>query len=149
MTQDTALPPLKSSFPLGGKCLNEVLIHLLMLHSQASSEQEAKTSCAEFSAIANTRNSPHLRSPSHPDLDASDDDVITVPLVVKGDVAGSVEALLNILTARQPLRFRLKVVHSGVGPISESDMDMAISTKGRSLGFRSKVVHSGSHLYQG
>ena len=58
---------------------------------------------------------------------------MTVPLVVKGDVMGSVEALVRILNTRHPHGFRLKVVQAGVGPVSEGDMEMAISTKGLSL----------------
>ena len=57
-----------------------------------------------------------------------------MPLIIKGDVMGSVEALENIIKhRRQPQGFRLNVLYSGVGPISDSDMDMAISTKGQCI----------------
>ena len=106
------------------------------LSLQAETEQVAKTSCAEFSLIAHTRTSPYTpqpdpapssADPTHPKEESR---LITVPLVVKGDVAGSVEALVGILSSRQPQGVQLRVVQSGVGPISDSDMDMAISTKG-------------------
>lgn len=104
---------------------------------QAETEQVAKTSCAEFSLIAHTRTSPYIPqidpTPSSADPSHSDQ-LITVPLVVKGDVAGSVEALVGILSSRQPQGVQLRVVQSGVGPISDSDMDMAISTKGITWG---------------
>jgi translation initiation factor IF-2 len=107
-----------------------------LIHSpaflQAETEQTAKTSCAEFSLVAHTRASVH--SNHTPSSEAgSDDSLISVPLIVKGDVAGSVEALVNILSSRQPQGIQLRVVQSGVGPISEGDMDMAISTKGMCL----------------
>lgn len=92
----------------------------------------AKTSCAEFSLLSRTRTSPQPDpAPSARDLaHPSASDLITVPLVVRGDVAGSVEALVGILTSRQPQGIQLRVVQSGVGPISDGDMDMAISAKG-------------------
>ena len=61
---------------------------------------------------------------------SSEDDIITMPLIVKGDVMGSVEALVACLTGQQPEGVQLRVVHSGVGPVSDSDIDMALSTKG-------------------
>lgn len=100
---------------------------------QAASEQEAKVSCAEFSLIAHTRTSALSLHPDPAPLDAGP--LISVPLIVKGDVAGSVEALQGILTSRHPRGFHLRVVHSGVGPISDGDMDMAISTKAMVLAF--------------
>lgn len=97
---------------------------------QAKSEQEAKTSCEEYSLVASSRSGP-TPSDHAPTSHAEDeDDVISMPLIVKGDVMGSVEALVHCLTARQPQGVRLKVIHSGVGPISDGDMDMALSTKG-------------------
>lgn len=58
------------------------------------------------------------------------EEVPCVPLLVKGDVMGSVEALVTLLVSRQPQELSLKVVHTGVGPVSEGDIEMAVSTKG-------------------
>ena len=52
-------------------------------------------------------------------------------LLSLGDVAGSLEALLNIITAKQPEELDLEVVHSGVGPISDSDIDAAWAVGGK------------------
>ena len=87
------------------------------------SEQEAKSSCEEWALINNTHRDHTPHTPH------TDDDIVTMPLIVKGDVMGSVEALVNSL-ATQPQGVRLRVIHSGVGPVSDGDMDMAISTKG-------------------
>lgn len=56
---------------------------------------------------------------------------IMVPLIIKGDVAGSVEALVDIIKSRNPEKFELKIIQSGVGAINESDIEMADSSKGR------------------
>lgn len=58
---------------------------------------------------------------------------IIVPLIVKGDVAGSVEALVDIIRSRNPENFELKIIQSGVGAINESDIEMADSSKGMIL----------------
>ena len=52
-----------------------------------------------------------------------------VPLVVKGDVAGSVEALQAILSSCSPKQLTLSLVRSGVGPVSENDVEMAADGK--------------------
>ena len=65
-----------------------------------------------------------------------------VPVVVKGDVVGSVEALESVLSLRQPSQIGVSVVHSGVGPVSESDVDMASSANGRTVVSESDVASS-------
>ena len=49
-------------------------------------------------------------------------------VVVKGDVVGSVEVLVSVLETRQPEGVAVRVVHSGVGPVTEGDVEMASST---------------------
>lgn len=61
----------------------------------------------------------------------SDSAVIDVPVIIKGDVSGSVEALLGILKAKQPNLVKLNVIHSSVGGVSDSDVEMAFTTGGK------------------
>uniref|UniRef100_A0A7N6FAR4 Tr-type G domain-containing protein n=1 Tax=Anabas testudineus TaxID=64144 RepID=A0A7N6FAR4_ANATE len=50
----------------------------------------------------------------------------SLPLIVKGDVDGSVEAILNILDSYDAQQqCELKVVHFGIGDVSENDVNMA------------------------
>ncbi|CAN9510002.1 unnamed protein product [Ophioblennius macclurei] len=59
-----------------------------------------------------------------------------LPLVVKGDVDGSVETLINILDSYDaPQQCDLQVVHFGVGDISENDVNMAETFGGSIYGF--------------
>ncbi|CAK9822420.1 Translation initiation factor IF-2, mitochondrial [Anthophora retusa] len=52
--------------------------------------------------------------------------VNTINIILKGDVAGSVEALLDILnTYTLDNICRLNVIHYGIGPIVESDIEFA------------------------
>ncbi|KAI9227870.1 MAG: translation initiation factor IF-2 [Piptocephalis tieghemiana] len=68
---------------------------------------------------------PEQQAPSIPEL----------PLIVKGDVMGTVEAVVDALGGLPSQEARLRVIHSGVGPITESDVEMAIGAKGAIIGF--------------
>ena len=57
-------------------------------------------------------------------------DRISVPVLVKGDVMGSMEAVVGVLNSQRPQQLDLSVIHSGVGAVSEGDVDMAASTQG-------------------
>lgn len=60
-----------------------------------------------------------------------DDDSRKLKLIIKGDVNGSVEAILNILgTYKSHHLCEVKVVHYGVGPITETDVDLASTFNG-------------------
>lgn len=58
---------------------------------------------------------------------------MSVGVLVKGDVVGSVEVLVGILETRQPEGVAVSVVHSGVGPVVDSDVEMAASTSSEFL----------------
>ncbi|XP_059427684.1 translation initiation factor IF-2, mitochondrial isoform X2 [Carassius carassius] len=61
---------------------------------------------------------------------------LTLPIIVKGDVDGSVEAILNILESYDADdQCELDVVHFGVGDISERDINLAETFSGTIYGF--------------
>ncbi|MDX2157683.1 MAG: translation initiation factor IF-2 [Hyphomicrobiaceae bacterium] len=57
------------------------------------------------------------------------------PLVIKGDVQGSVEAILGSLAKVGNDEVMARIVHSGVGQITESDVSLAQASKAVILGF--------------
>ncbi|MBO0765888.1 MAG: translation initiation factor IF-2, partial [Hyphomicrobiaceae bacterium] len=57
------------------------------------------------------------------------------PLVVKGDVQGSVEAIIGALRKLGTDEVEARIVHSGVGGITESDIVLAGASKAVVLGF--------------
>ena len=57
------------------------------------------------------------------------------PLVVKGDVQGSLEAILGALAKVGNEEVMARIVHSGVGGITESDINLANASKAVILGF--------------
>ncbi len=56
-------------------------------------------------------------------------------LIVKGDVDGSVEALSDSLLKLGNEQIQVRIVHKGVGQISEADVNLAIATDAIILGF--------------
>ena len=61
------------------------------------------------------------------------------PIIIKGDVSGSVEVLQHSLEQLSTDEARLKVIHAGVGVISESDVMLAIASGAIVIGFHVKA----------
>jgi translation initiation factor IF-2 len=57
------------------------------------------------------------------------------PLVVKGDVQGSIEAIAASLDKLNTSEVRNRIVHSGVGGITESDISLAEASNAAVIGF--------------
>ncbi len=57
------------------------------------------------------------------------------PLVIKGDVQGSVEAIAQALEALGTDEVAVRILHSGVGGITESDVTLATSSEAAIIGF--------------
>jgi translation initiation factor IF-2 len=60
---------------------------------------------------------------------------IEFPMVVKADVQGSVEAIVNAVNKISTDEIKVRVLHSGVGAITESDVTLAASTGAPIIGF--------------
>jgi translation initiation factor IF-2 len=62
-------------------------------------------------------------------------EVQTLALIIKADVQGSQEALASSLLKLSTPEVRVQIVHAAVGGISESDVNLAIASKGVIVGF--------------
>jgi len=60
---------------------------------------------------------------------------IEYPIVVKGDVQGSVEAIISALNKASTDEIKVRVLHSGVGAITESDVTLAAASRAPLIGF--------------
>lgn len=60
-------------------------------------------------------------------------------LVLKADTQGSVEAIVNALKQIETKKVDLEMIHSAVGPISESDILLASASEAVVVGFNVKV----------
>lgn len=58
-----------------------------------------------------------------------------LPIIVKADTQGSLEAILQTIDKMHTEDITIKVIHSGVGGITESDVMLASASKGIIIGF--------------
>jgi translation initiation factor IF-2 len=56
-------------------------------------------------------------------------------IVIKGDVQGSVEAIVSELGKIQHPEVRVNVIHTGVGGITENDVNLAVASQAMVIGF--------------
>ncbi|NRB11029.1 MAG: translation initiation factor IF-2 [Rickettsiaceae bacterium] len=64
-------------------------------------------------------------------------------LIIKGDVHGSIEAIINSLNKIESDEVKLKILHSAVGGINESDISLAIASGAMVIGFN---VRAGANV---
>lgn len=70
---------------------------------------------------------------------AATEGVAELPLVIKADVAGSVDAIVHELAKVTHERAMLRIVSSGVGSVSESDVKTASATGGTIIAFNTST----------
>ncbi|XP_061843880.1 translation initiation factor IF-2, mitochondrial isoform X2 [Nerophis lumbriciformis] len=71
---------------------------------------------------------------------------LSLPLIIKADVDGSLEAILSVVdTYDAQDQCGLAVVHSGIGDVSENDLNMAVTFGGSVYGFN---VAAGKYVRQ-
>jgi translation initiation factor IF-2 len=80
----------------------------------------------------------------HQDLLAGE--VQDLNIVLKADVQGSVEALLGELQKIQHSEVRLNVIHTGVGGITENDVNLASASNALVIGFNVRPSADARHL---
>lgn len=99
---------------------------------------------AEARTIANERKQlrreQDMRKVRHMTLDQISEQIMIggvkeLNLVIKGDVAGSVEALSDSLQKLSRDEVRVLILHKGVGPITETDVMLAAASNAVVLGF--------------
>ncbi|HNI84445.1 MAG TPA: translation initiation factor IF-2, partial [Ottowia sp.] len=66
-------------------------------------------------------------------------EVKTLPLIIKADVQGSQEALSASLLKLSTDEVKVQMIYSGVGGISESDINLAIASKAIVIGFNTRA----------
>ncbi len=67
-------------------------------------------------------------------------------LIIKGDVTGSVEVLADSLVRMSTEKVRVKVIHSGVGSITESDVLLAAASNAIIIGFNVRPERKAAEL---
>jgi len=62
-----------------------------------------------------------------------------LPIIIKADVQGSQEALAQSLQKLSTDEVRVQIVHAAVGGITETDVNLAIASKGVIIGFNARA----------
>ncbi|MEE9331973.1 MAG: translation initiation factor IF-2 [Methylophilaceae bacterium] len=70
----------------------------------------------------------------------ADGEVETLNLIIKSDVQGSNEALSTSLKKLATEEVRVNIIHTGVGAISESDVNLAVASKAVLIGFNVRAA---------
>jgi translation initiation factor IF-2 len=63
----------------------------------------------------------------------------SLTLIIKADVQGSYEGLSNALTKLSTDEVKVNIVHTGVGGITESDVNLALASKAVIIGFNTRA----------
>ena len=66
-------------------------------------------------------------------------EIKVLALIIKADVQGSSEALTHALEKLSTDEVRVNIIHSGVGAITESDINLALASKAVVIGFNSRA----------
>ena len=73
------------------------------------------------------------------DVFGQKEDTKTLNLIIKADVQGSCEALSYALQKLATDEVRINIIHSGVGAIIESDINLALASKAVVIGFNTRA----------
>jgi len=91
------------------------------IKSAIKSARSVSTSASSPVNIENLLSSPE-------DTDSRQKEEKILRLILKADVAGSLEAIKDHIERIEHPEFRVQIVHSGVGQVSESDVNLAKTT---------------------
>ncbi len=69
----------------------------------------------------------------------AESEVKTLQMIIKADVQGSSEALIHSLQKLSTDEVKVNVIHSWVGAISESDVNLAVASKAVIVGFNTRA----------
>lgn len=75
-------------------------------------------------------------------------EMLSLNIVLKADVQGSAEALQDALTKLSTNEIKVKIIGSGVGGITESDVNLALASKAIILGFNVRADNTARRLVE-
>lgn len=120
-----------------------------IVEERASEEQDKKLSVGSKKKFEKDR---HMKiideraEAQQPEASEEEPKRVEVPIIVKADVQGTVQAVTDALLNLNSPQVFVNVVHVGVGPISQSDLDMAEACGACIIGFNIKTPPSSVSL---
>jgi translation initiation factor IF-2 len=73
-------------------------------------------------------------------------DQLELKLIIKGDVQGSVEAVVHALSKLSAQKVKVTIVHAAVGGITEGDVNLAVASKAVIVGFNVRPAGKAASL---
>jgi len=113
------------SLPFAGEILQQV-----------NNEKEAKTLLAERKKLENNFNYQNIDL-TH--ASAEQKSIQTINIILKADLQGSLDALVESLNAFNKDGINIALIHHGVGNINENDISLAVASQSVIYGFNVKV----------
>ncbi|SDU17117.1 translation initiation factor IF-2 [Verrucomicrobium sp. GAS474] len=110
-------------------------------------ERQARTTAEERAAALRTKKIESAPKVTLENLFATiaDGQKKVLNLIIKGDVQGSLEAVVGQLRKIESKKVDLEVVHTAVGPISESDILLAKASQAIVIGFGTKTDNAAAN----
>ena len=117
-----------SGTPQAGEALN--VVEDEKLASRIIEKRMERLRAQKFSTVSK----PSLQEM----LEAPEGEIKTLKIILKTDVYGSAESISEALKAESREDFKVEILHSGVGTITESDVNLASASGAIIIGFNTK-----------
>ncbi len=82
----------------------------------------------------------NTNNPSSSESESEDDKAQKINLIIKSDVLGSAEAIEESLEKINTKEVKVKIIHKGLGNITDGDIKQAEASKGKIIGFNVKLT---------
>ncbi len=106
-----------------------------VFESKKDAEKAASEALAKKAAVA-TKKGTENTSPNPSDTAENESGIVTIALIIKADVSGTLEAIQHEIAKIKNEKVQIKLVQAGVGAITEADVKMAVVQPGtKILGF--------------
>jgi len=111
-------------------------------------ERDARTLSEErlFAIRNNKLSTPQRTTMENLFANIAEGQKATLQIVLKGDVQGSLEALIGALKEIPQSKISLGIIHSAVGPVTESDVLLASASNAVIIGFSVKVENTAATI---
>ena len=114
------------------RCLYNTQFGSAVLHGAV---EQAGENTADRVGRTDQGNGNSLKAETFLSRKADDQEALVLNLVVKSDVQGSLEAIVDALNKQSTEKVRINIIHGGTGAITESDILLASASDAIIIGF--------------
>ena len=129
-------------FRMEGLDRTQMTVDIAAINESRRLEQEKREQLEKAAAVATAsaeQNPPPANGEATEEIKPETPSFQEVFFILKGDVSGSLEAVTNAMSALGNSEVRPRILRSGVGTITEFDIDHAAVAKGHIISFNTNV----------